>query len=132
MPKNSESKVIGTVLRSLKKNTNLKFLLSYADPAQGHVGGIYQATNWLYTGASDAMPLYDIGDGKPRHSRSLAHSFGTHSLRHFAAHGVNVKLVTQSAKHRYIYFLDPDWRQRLKPQVLPYPKHQEESERCKS
>ena len=38
LPANSESKVIGIVLRALRKNTSLKFLLSYADPSQGHLG----------------------------------------------------------------------------------------------
>ena len=128
LPKNSESRVIGIVLRSLRKYTELKFLLSYADPAQGHLGTIYQATGWLYTGLSSAMPLYDVGDGKLRHSRSLAHAFGTHSLRHFAGHGVDVKLVAQVAKHRYVYILDRSWRNRLKPPVLQYPKSKEESD----
>ena len=50
LPSNSASRVLGFVVRSLRKHTNLKFLLTYADPAQGHVGGIYQGTNWLYTG----------------------------------------------------------------------------------
>ena len=122
LPKNSESRVIGAVLRSLKKHTNLKFLLSYADPAQGHVGTIYQATGWLYTGLSDAMPYYVLGDGKPRHSRSLAHAFGTHSLKHFKRHGVEVKLVPQEPKHRYIVFMDRDWQDRLRVPVSPYPK----------
>ena len=131
LPKNSESRVIGTVLRSLKKHTDLKFLLSYADPAQGHLGTIYQATGWLYTGTSSAVPLYDVGDGVIRHSRSLAHAYGTHSLRHFAEHGVIVRLVAQVAKHRYVYILDPSWRDRLKPSVLPYPRRNEESSLCK-
>lgn len=122
LPPNSELCVLGMVLRALKRYTHLKFLLTYADPAQGHVGYIYQATNWLYTGLSAAMPLYDLGDGIARHSRSLSHAFGTHSVRHFAAHGVKVKLVPQAAKHRYIYFLDPKWQGRLRVPVLPYPK----------
>ena len=49
------------VMRSLKRHTGLKFLVSYADPAQGHLGTIYQATGWVYTGLSEAMPMYDIG-----------------------------------------------------------------------
>ncbi|HZA24572.1 MAG TPA: DNA methyltransferase [Dehalococcoidia bacterium] len=122
LPKNSESRFIAVVLRSLRRNTYLKFLVSYADPAQGHLGTIYQATGWLYTGLSEAMPLYDIGDGKARHSRSLSHAYGTHSLEHFSRHGVPVKLVPQQGKHRYLYFLDPTWRQRLKGPGLPYPK----------
>ena len=129
LPKNSESVVIGAALQFLKKHTRLKFLLSYADPPQGHVGTIYQATGWFYTGLSDSMPLYNIGDGKLRHSRSLAHSYGTHSVRHFTGHGVAVKLIPQEAKHRYICFLDRDWQDRLRVPVLPYPKLERSS--CK-
>ena len=68
------------------------------------------------------MPLYDIGDGMPRHSRSLSHAYGSHSVRHFAAHGVDVKLVPQAAKHRYVFFLDRAWRERLRVPLLSYPK----------
>jgi hypothetical protein len=106
----------------LRKNTDLKFLISYADPAQGHLGTIYQATGWVYTGLSEAMPMYDIGDGQARHSRSLSHAYGTHSVEHFSRHGVQVRLVPQQAKHRYIYFLDSAWRERLKCAALAYPK----------
>ena len=122
LPQNSESKVISVVLRALRRQKSLKFIVSYADPAQGHLGTIYQATGWLYTGVSSATPLYDIGDGKPRHSRSLSHAYGTHSVAHFKRNGVEVRLVPQSAKHRYVYFLDPTWKTRLKVQDLPYPK----------
>jgi hypothetical protein len=122
LPRNSESRVISIIIRSLRQHTRVKFLVSYADPSQGHLGTIYQATNWLYTGLSESMPLYDLGDGKARQSRSLAHGFGTHSVKHLVANGVNVTLVPQSRKHRYVYFLDPSWRERLKPEVLPYPR----------
>ena len=122
LPKNSESRVIGQCLRALGRYTGVKFVLSYADPAQGHVGTIYQATNWIYTGPSSAMPLYDIGDGVPRHSRTLSHAIGSHSMRHFADHGVTVQKIPQLPKHRYIYFLDRRWRSRMRGPELPYPK----------
>src|ERR671919_1526863 len=122
LPRNSESRVLGIVLRNLKHHTRLKFLVSYADPGQGHLGTIYQASGWLYTGLSEAMPLYDVGDGKLRHSRSLSHAYGTHSVQHFAKHGIAVKLAPQSAKHRYLYFLQPIWQERLRAPLLPYPK----------
>ena len=124
LPWNSESRVLGVVLRYLRIHTPLKFLISYADPAQGHLGTIYQATNWAYIGLSQAMPLYDVGDGRPRHSRSLAHTYGTHSVKHFSSHGVDLRLVPQSRKHRYVYFLDHQWRSRLKSQALPFPKRE--------
>ena len=122
LPKNSESRVLGVVVRSLRKHTDLKFLLTYADPAPGHVGTVYRATGWVYRGLSEAMPLYDLGDGKIRHSRSLAHAYGTHSVRHFRDHGVDIKVIPQVAKHRYLCFLDRSWRDRLRVPILPYPK----------
>ena len=85
----------------------------------------------VYVHSQSIYPrVYDLGDGKGRHSRTLGHSLGTHSLRYFEDHGVEVKLVPQAAKHRYINFLDPDWRHRLKPEVLAYPKQIKESEPC--
>ena len=125
LPPNSESRILGVVFRALKKHTELKFLVTYADPARGHLGKIYQATNWLYTGLSEATPLYDIGDGRARHSRSLSHAYGTRSVRYFLRRGIDVRLVPQSQKHRYIYFLDPGWRDRLQSPLLPYPKQED-------
>ncbi len=122
LPSNSESRVLGCVLRALRSSTEVKFVISYADPTQGHVGYIYQSSNWLYTGLSQATPLYDIGDGKLYHSRTLSQIFGTHSLKYLRDHGVQARLVPQQPKHRYIYFLDRSWRARLKVAALPYPK----------
>ena len=122
LPANSESRVLGVVLRALRRHTSLKFVLAYADPSVGHLGIIYQATGWYYTGLSAAMPMYDLGDGIPRHSRSLGYMFGTHSQRHFTATGVSLKAVPQPAKHRYIYLLDPQAKDRLRVSILPNPK----------
>ena len=124
LPKNSESRVLGVMTRALRKGTSVRFLVAYSDPAMGHVGTIYQATGWVYTGLSEAMPLYDVGDGVARHSRSLSHAFGTHSVNHFRNHGVAIKVIPQQRKHRYVRFLDPSWRSRLRVTVLPYPKRE--------
>jgi hypothetical protein len=128
LPPNAESRVIGIVMRALKRHTYVKFVVTYADPAQEHVGTIYQATNWLYTGLSKMTPFYDIGDGMPKHSRSVGQIYGTHSVKFLSSQGIPIKLITQSAKHRYIYFLDAAWQNRLKVPVLPYPKKENASE----
>ena len=122
LPPNSESRCIGIVLRSLRRHTSVGFVLSYADPSEGHLGVIYQATNWLNIGLSQPMPLYDLGDGRRRHSRSVSHVYGTHSLTHLRGHGIPVKLICQEPKLRYLYFLRPSWRERLLVPVLSYPK----------
>ena len=122
LPRNGESRVLGIIIRSLRRHTNLKFLVTYADPSEGHVGTIYKATNWLYTGLSQPTPLYDIGDGKVSHSRSFSQVYGTRSLRHFSNQGVEIRRIPVSQKHRYVLFLDFRWRNRIRVPVLPYPK----------
>jgi hypothetical protein len=57
-PKNLESRFIGWCLRELKKLRPNLILVSYADGSKQHVGKIYQATNWVYTGQS--LPFMDI------------------------------------------------------------------------
>ncbi len=121
---NSESRCLGYVIRQLRIHTRTRFLISYADPSVGHIGTIYQATNWIYTGLSNATPRYDIGDGVERHSRSLSHAFGSHSKEWFASQWIDVRSIPQAAKHRYVYFLDPAWSDRLRVPVLPYPKRE--------
>ena len=122
LPKNSESRVLAVVLRSLARHTSVKFVVSYSEPAAGHVGTIYQAGGWLYTGMSGPSVLYDLGDGVIRHSRTFGHSYGTRSLRYLRNCGVHVVPIQQQGKHRYVYFLDRSWQPRLTVQVLPYPK----------
>jgi hypothetical protein len=47
------SRIMAITLRKLKKHAKgLKLVVSYADFNQGHHGGIYQATNWIYVGGT--------------------------------------------------------------------------------
>ena len=121
LPHNSESRVIGVVMRALRRHTSIRFVLSYADPEMGHIGVIYQATGWLYTGLSQATPLYDLGDGRARHGRTLGHSFGTHSVEYLKSCGVPIRLVPRGSKHRYLHAIDPDIVVRITVPVLRYP-----------
>jgi hypothetical protein len=124
LPKNSESRIIAISIRYLRKYTKLKFLVSYADPVQGHVGTIYQATGWSYTGLSEATPKFDVGDGVARHSRSFSHALGSHSLKYLSECGLDIKVIPQQPKHRYIYLLDQRLKSKLHTVTLPYPKNQ--------
>jgi len=87
-------------------------VVSYADSAQGHIGYIYQATNWIYTGATKERT--DIGTAEGKHSR------------HYET-GENHPRQHRSSKHRYIYFIGSKtqrikWRKALKYAQEPYPK----------
>jgi len=122
LPHNSESWVIGQTVHFLRRHTPIKFLLSYADPAVGHVGTIYQATNWIYTGLSQAQPALDLGDGVARHTRSVGSALGTYSIAYLRAQGIDAQRVPGTGKHRYVLFVDRRWRTRLAVATLPYPK----------
>src|SRR6267378_5053291 len=50
VPKNSESRFIAWCLRWLRKNTNVKAIVSFADPRHGHKGIVYRASNWIFIG----------------------------------------------------------------------------------
>lgn len=122
LPPNSESRVLGIVLRTLRRETTWKMLLSYADPAAGHVGTIYQATGWHYLGQTEPNTYVRLADGNLHHPRSIFTRYGSNNVRHLRATGVPAVREMTSGKHRYAYVLDPAWRWRLRGDVQPYPR----------
>jgi hypothetical protein len=126
-PRNAESRVLAIILRALRRHTAVKIVVSYADPAVTHggiphLGYVYQACNFVYTGVSAAQPLMAIGAGPFHHTRSVASGAGTHSRRYFERQGVAVRLLATLPKHRYVFFVDRAWAGRLRMPALPYPK----------
>ena len=127
--RNSESRTLGIIFRQLRRyQSTVKAVVAYSDPNAGHTGTIYRGAGMLYLGMSTAMALYRRPDGTVHHSRSLGHSYGTHSLKHFESHGLKVELVKQMPKHTYVALIDPDWRDRLNRPVLAYPAKEEADE----
>ena len=127
-PKNSESYFIGKIFDWLRKNTNIKVLISYSDPMQNHLGTIYQATNWLYQG-NDTMLVKSFMhkvNGKLLHPRTTVAKYGTIKTEELLKIDENYERIEMKKKHRYIYILHKEDRQRiikkLKHPILPYPK----------
>ena len=106
-PKNSESRFISWCIRKLPKGT---ILVSYADTKYNHVGTVYQATNWIYTGTS--VPFKDYTKNGLDH-RSIPKRERIKS---------EMDVVERSKKHRYVYFTDQKDRQLLKYKIIPYAK----------
>jgi hypothetical protein len=110
--KNEASMLIGASFKLLPKP---KIIVSYADTAQDHLGVVYQATNFLFTGTS-----------KPR--TDMAGKDGKHSRHHL---GDRTKRVYRSAKHRYVYLLGNkrqkrQLKQELRYGIMDYPRKNEE------
>lgn len=123
LPKNSESRVIGYVLRYIRHHTTWKLLLSYADPLAGHSGTIYQATGWYYLGQTEANSYISL-DGKIYHPRTIYNRYGSNSLTHLKSTGVAATRHLTPGKYRYVYLLNPSWKWRLRQPALPYPKNE--------
>ena len=103
---NYASMLVGRSLKMLPKDY---FIVSYSDTEWGHIGYIYQATNWLYTGLT-----------KPR--TDMANKSGGHARHYEKGETTRVK---RSAKHRYVFMTGDKKKQRklLKWKVYPdYPK----------
>ena len=69
--KNEASYLVGQSLKLLPKP---KIVVSYADTAQDHIGIVYQATNFYFTGTS--KPRTDMAGKDGKHSR---HHLGSRS-----------------------------------------------------
>ena len=105
------SQLVAETLRLLKQsNPGLRCVASFADPKEGHKGGVYQAGNWVYTGKSNSVIEYYI-DSRWRHTKSVYH----HPQRSFAPKR------TMPGKFRYLYPLDKNLRRKLAKLALQYP-----------
>lgn len=120
LERNVLSYFVSSCLKLLPKP---KVIVSYADSGMNHHGYIYQATNWIYTGLSDAHSEY-IVDGN-KHSRHLFDELG--GINKAKECGLELKVGNRSRKHRYFYLLGnkseiKNMKRKLKYQQQPYPK----------
>jgi len=120
VPKNGESFLIGRTLRLLDK----EIVVSFADTAQNHVGVVYQATNWFYTGLSAKRTDWTV-EGVEKHGHTWADKYSAVEMREMF--GSRFSLQPRSRKHRYVFFNASKKRKAellslLRYPVLPYPK----------
>lgn len=120
----STSRILAIALRFLKKQCpDIRLVISFADSSQGHHGGIYQATNWIYDGAV-ATHGYRV-NGKIEHPKTLHNRYGKSGqsipwLRKYV--DKNAARVVAAIKHRYLMPLDDEIRKQIEPLRKPYPK----------
>lgn len=122
--KSPVSKIAAFSIKMLKRHsTNLRLIVSYADPEQNHNGAIYQAMNWVYVGISQGQKEYLI-EGKVTHKRSVSSKYGTRGLEKLKAMGVNADYAHLQWKHKYLFPLDDAMRKQIEPLRKPYPKRE--------
>jgi len=101
MPKNSESKFVGYLLRTLAiKYPTYKGVVTWADPKQGHSGTLYRACNFTYDGMSRSTKRY-----KSKATNRLVYQRTVVATEDFH------EISADSGKFRYIYYFDKKQRE---------------------
>lgn len=123
-PKNSESYLISKSLKLLP--TNYSIVVSFAEVGAGHVGVVYQATNWIYTGLSAKRALWSLDGDKSGHARHRFDEYGGEKKAK-EVFGDRMQKYYRPRKHRYVMFRGTAHAKKvlfaeLKYKVYDYPK----------
>lgn len=119
VPKNGESFLIGRTI----KHAGKEIIVSFAEINQGHVGIVYQATNWIYTGLSAKRTNWTV-QGLDKHCQTLADKYTSKEIRD--KFGDRFSIQERPRKHRYVFINAKGARRKkliasLKYQKMPYP-----------
>jgi hypothetical protein len=104
-----------------RQSPGMRLLVSLADGAQGHHGGVYQATNWFYVGRSSTLTQYYFRE-KWRNDTSL--------MRFLKQNPSQKEMLPSrviAGKHKYLMPLDLEMRERVSVLAQPYPKRTDPS-----
>lgn len=120
--KNFASMLVGRSIRMLPYPT---IVVSYADTGAGHVGYVYQACNFIYTGMSSPWNDPVVRGLEHQHHATFAHGKTNDEMREKFGDALGFRQRTR--KHRYIYiharkYLRKEILSELRYESLPYPK----------
>ena len=128
--KNEASILVGKSLKLLPPS----IVISFADTEQGHLGIVYQATNFYYCGLSAKRTDWKIKGQEHLHGQTIADRYRgipnrAEAIR--AEYGDDFYLKPRPRKHRYVYFVGnkkviKQFKEDLKYKIQPYPKKVED------
>ena len=128
--KNEASMLVG---KSLKMLPPRKIIVSYADTNQDHLGIVYQATNFIYTGITKARKEWAVKGLEKMHTKALSNTVSgmdnpLQALKD--KYGDDFYQRERSQKHRYVMFTGnktdkKELKLALKYPEMPYPKGKE-------
>ena len=114
--KDTASRLVG---RSLRMLPSPSIVVSYADTKQGHVGYVYQATNWIYTGLSSAHVEWKLQNSEGKHDRHIFDKYGgVQKAKEIL--GGKIERHERSRKHRYVFFVGSKVQRKKLASLLRY------------
>ena len=100
-----------------KKCPKLQLIVSFADPSEGHHGGVYQGSNWVYTGKS-ADCAFAIVNGKKTHPRTVSEWLKKGVIKSRK----EIQHIVMPGKHRYLFPLNKTIKGKVNLLSKSYPK----------
>ena len=138
LPRNSESRAMSVAFRLIKKHyPHIEWIVSFSDGTQCGDGTIYRAAGFVLTGLVKSENIIRLPDGSAIHKMTLESNpssarpeLGGRSYYDITSGKYNFKEYTKAVggvvipgfQLRYIYFLNPEARDRLTVPVLPFTK----------
>jgi hypothetical protein len=116
--KNQASYLIAHSIKLLPKPS---IVVSYADSAQGHIGYVYQASNFIYTGLSANRIDWTVKGLEHKHSKTISDGMTLKSIKE--KYGDDFYYTERSRKHRYIYFHGSKTDKKVMQKLLKYSIH---------
>ncbi len=114
------TRIVAIAIKFLRTNSpGLRLIVSFADPSEGHHGGIYQGGGWTYAGQSASEWQY-LHDGRWKHHREV--TSGAFGNARAVADISKLPKRAMPGKHRYLMPLDAAMRAQIVPLSKPYPK----------
>ena len=118
------SKLISLSVKLLKRQSpGLRMVISYADTNQGHIGTVYQAANWYYSGEVSSHKIR-FGD-EILHSRTMNERVRKSNLsyrKYIKASKLEYEKIKGLAMHKYVWPLDEGMLKLAEQLSKPYPK----------
>ncbi len=120
---NEASILVGHSLRLLKQELEA-IVISYADTSQEHLGIVYQATNFLYSGLSAKRSDWKIKGLEHLHSQTISDEFRGQPNRSKLLkekYGDRFYYLPRPRKHRYIFLCGNKRFKKQALKMLKYP-----------
>ena len=136
LPRNSESRALSIAFRLIKKHyPHIQWILSFSDGTQCGDGTIYRASGFVLTGIRENSSLLLMPNGEILAAMTLEANFTLPQIKAISEYlGIEHKYRTrndwiklgakklQGYQLRYIYFLNPQAKERLTCPIIPFSK----------
>lgn len=132
LPRFAESRAIAMAFKWMKKNSGIKWVISFADGTQCGHGTIYQASNFKLTQIKKNTSLFRLPDGRVIHAISLRvdnnpdiKSKGYSNVKKYLENEHKGYETLNGYMYRYIYFLDKETEKNFTGEYIPFSKIKE-------